>query len=140
MVVLLLKIKEKFWQTYNPLQDDNSSQITLTFKRNLEQHYRDLRAGKVDTQYRVQDYARSQHLHPSYFSTVIKTRTGKSVNNWIAEKIIAEAQAFLSRSPISIQEVATQLGFKEPGHFSRFFKKHTGMSPSTFRDTLADKT
>ena len=140
MVVLLLKIKEKFWQTYNPLQDDNSSQITLTFKRNLEQHYRDLRAGKVDTQYRVQDYARSQYLHPSYFSTVIKTRTGKSVNNWIAEKIIAEAQAFLSRSPISIQEVATQLGFKEPGHFSRFFKKHTGMSPSTFRDTLADKT
>ena len=137
MVVLLLKIKEKFWHTYDPLKEsDSGSQIVLTFKRNLEKHFRDLSAGNIDTLYQVQDYAEVQHLHPSYLSTVIKSKTGKSVNNWIAEKIIAEAQAILSLSSISIQEVAYQLGYKEPGHFSRFFKKHTGMSPSSFRQNL----
>ena len=137
MVVLLLKIKERFWQTYDPLNEsDSSSQIVLTFKRNLEQHFRDLSAGNLDSLYQVQDYAQAQYLHPSYLSTVIKSKTGKSVNNWIAEKVIAESQAILSRSPVAIQEVASQLGFKEPGHFSRFFKKHTGISPSAFRENL----
>lgn len=134
MVVLLLKIKERFWQTYNPLNElDSGSQIVITFKRNLEQHFRDLTAGNIDTLYQVKDYAEAQYLHPSYLSTVIKSKTGKSVNNWIAEKVIAEAQAILSRSRLSVQEVAYQLGYKEPGHFSRFFKKHTGISPSAFR-------
>ncbi|MGL5942242.1 MAG: helix-turn-helix domain-containing protein [Waterburya sp.] len=137
MVVLLLKIKERFWQTYNSLNEfDSSSQIVLDFKRNLEKHFRSLQTGDVDTLYQVKDYAEVQSLHPSYLSTVIKRKTGKSVNNWIAEKVIAEAQAILSRSPISVQEVASQLGFKEPGHFSRFFKKHTGTSPSSFRENL----
>lgn len=137
MVVLLLKIKERFWNRYNPLQEsDNGSTIVVTFKHNLEKHFRNLQTGDADTLYQVQDYAEAQHLHPSYLSTVIKTKTGKSVNNWIAEKVIAEAQAILSRSPVSVQEVAYQLGFKEPGHFSRFFKKHTGTSPSSFRENL----
>ena len=134
MVVLLLKIKERFWQRYNPLNEsDSGSQIVITFKRNLEQHFRDLTAGNIDTLYQVKDYAEAQYLHPSYLGTVIKSKTGKSVNNWIAEKVIAEAQAILSRSHLSVQEVAYQLGYKEPGHFSRFFKKHTGVSPSAFR-------
>lgn len=137
MVVVLLKIKERFWQRYDPLHEsDSSSTIVVTFKHNLEKHFRNLQTGDADTLYQVQDYAEAQHLHPSYLSTVIKTKTGKSVNNWIAEKVIAEAQAMLSRYPVSIQEVAYQLGFKEPGHFSRFFKKHTGKNPSSFRENL----
>lgn len=110
MVVLLLKIKETFWKTYNPLNEsaDSSSQIVMTFKRNLEAHFRDLVAGKIGNSYQVQDYAEAQFLHPSYLSTVIKSKTGKSVNTWIAEKTVAEAQAILRRSRASVQEVAYQ--------------------------------
>ncbi|MCC5668798.1 AraC family transcriptional regulator [Nostoc sp. CHAB 5784] len=136
-VVLLLKIKEWFWKAYNPLTEaSTSSNITLTFQRNLEAHFRDLLTGKCDRLFQVQDYAQAQYLHPNYFSTVIKYKTGKSVNSWIAEKIIAEAKAMLARSSESVQEIATRLGFKDAGHFSRFFKKHTELSPLSFRQSL----
>lgn len=137
MVVLLLKIKERFWKTYDPLTEaSTSSDITLTFKRNLEAHFRDLLAGKCDRMNQVQDYAQAQYLHPSYFSTVIKYKTGKSVNCWIAQKTIAESKAMLARSSQSVQEIAFRLGFKDAAHFSRFFKKHTKLSPLSFRQSL----
>ncbi|MDB9527580.1 AraC family transcriptional regulator [Oscillatoria sp. CS-180] len=133
-VVLLLRIKEWFWKGYDPLNEsDTGSAIALTFKRNLENHFRDLLDGKCDRSFQVQDYADAQYLHPSYFSTVIKRKTGKPVNTWIAEKTIAEAQALLSRSSQPVQEIAFRLGFKDAAHFSRFFKKHAQCSPSQFR-------
>jgi AraC family transcriptional regulator, transcriptional activator of pobA len=138
MVVLLLKIKERFWKSYDPLTEAlTSSNITLTFQRNLEAHFRDLLTGKCDRLLQVQDYAQAQYLHPNYFSTVIKYKTGKSVNNWIAEKTIAEAKAMLARSSESVQEIAARLGFKDAGHFSRFFKKHTELSPLSFRQSFS---
>jgi AraC family transcriptional regulator, transcriptional activator of pobA len=138
MVMLLLKIKERFWKVYDPLTKAlTSSNITLTFQRNLEAHFRDLLTGKCDRLLQVQDYAQAQYLHPNYFSTVIKYKTGKSVNSWIAEKTIAEAKAMLARSSASVQEIAARLGFKDAGHFSRFFKKHTKLSPLSFRQSLS---
>ncbi len=139
MIVLLLKIKDFFWADYNPLtESDSDTQIVRTFKQNLEAHYRALTTGLEEALYQVQDYAAAQHLHPNYFSTIIKRKTGKTVNTWITEKTIAEAQALLARSPQPVQQIAYQLGFKDAPHFSRFFKKQTGLSPSDFRQQLQD--
>ncbi len=130
-VVLLLRIKECFWKVYDPLHEsDSGSAIAQTFKRNLEAHFRDLGAGRCDRLYQVQDYAEAQYLNASYFSTVIKRKTGKSVKQWIMEKTAAEAQALLSRSSLSIQVIASRLGFQDAAHFSRFFKKQVGRSQS----------
>lgn len=132
--IILLKIKELFWNAYDPLDEAGSgSQIVAAFKRNLEAHVRDLAAGRAESLGQVQDFARLQQLHPNYFSTVIKRKTGKPVQAWIAEKLVAEAQALLARSPLAVQEIAALLAFKESGHFARFFKKHTGLTPSAFR-------
>ena len=133
-VVLLLKIKEYFWKDYNPIYEGNrSSQIVKTFKRTLEQHYRDLSSGKVHQVNRLQDYADEQNLHPNYLSNVIKSKTGKSISTWIAEKTIAEAKSLLQNSSTSIKEIAYLLGFSEANHFSNYFKKYTDTSPVLYR-------
>lgn len=134
MVTLLLKIKEYFFQDYNPIYEGNrSSQIVKTFKRNLEQHFRDLISGKTDITMRVQDYADKQFLHVNYLSSVISSKTGKSVSAWIADKTIAEAKVMLQHPGVSIKEIAGKLGFLEASHFSNYFKKHTGSSPGEYR-------
>lgn len=133
-VVLLLKIKEYFWKDYNPIYEGNrSSQIVKTFRRMLEQHYRNLSSGKAHQVFRVQDYADELNLHPNYLSNVIKSKTGKPIGTWIAEKTIAEAKALLQNSSTSIKEIAFLLGFSEASHFSNYFKKYTDISPVLYR-------
>ncbi|MBS1659917.1 MAG: AraC family transcriptional regulator [Bacteroidetes bacterium] len=133
-VVLLLKIKEYFWQDYNPISEGNrSSQIVKSFKKDLEAHYRDLINGKVENVFRAHDYADLQSLHPSYLNNVIKSKTGKPVSAWISEKTIAEAKSLLQHSTSSIKEIAYLLGFGESTHFSNYFKKHTELSPADYR-------
>ncbi|MBB2147660.1 helix-turn-helix domain-containing protein [Pedobacter gandavensis] len=133
-VALLLKIKEYFWQDYNPIQEGSrNSSIVKAFKQNLEAHYRALGSTKENVLLRVQDYADLQHLHANYLSTVIKTKTGKTVSTWIAEKTIGEAKSLLKNSKDSIKEISFLLGFAEPGHFSSYFKKHTQLTPIAYR-------
>lgn len=134
MVALLLKVKEYFFQGYNPIYEGNrSSQIVRTFKRNLEQHFRELVKGSAGVPLRVQDYADMQSLHVNYLSSVISNKTGKSISTWIADKTVAEAKVMLQDPTHSIKEIAGRLGFLEAPHFSNYFKKHTALSPAEYR-------
>ena len=132
---LLLKIKERFWQNYDPTQEsDRGSNIVNEFRRELEHTYRNL--DTLEHLPNVGDYAGRQHLHPNYFSTVIKSKTGKSVHTWIAEKTLAEARTMLNNPKWSIKEIAFHLKFSEPTHFSKFFKKHSQVTPNAYRKSI----
>ena len=133
-VVVLLKLKQHFWASYHPLEEGNrNSQIVRTFKQHLEEHYLDLIRGKIEKPFHVKDYAAAQSLSTSYFNQVIKSKTGKPASAWIAEKSIGQAKALLKNSTLLIKEIAYQLGYQELAHFSNFFRKHTGLSPSSYR-------
>ena len=133
-MIMLIKIREYFWNDYDPITEGTrSSQIVKNFKRMLETHYRNLRKGLTDKVFRIQEYADALHLHPNYLNTVIKSKTGKPVGAWITQKTIAEAKSLLSNSDISIKEIAWRLGFAEAPHFSNYFKKYTNTSPVLYR-------
>lgn len=140
VIALLLKIKEYFFQDYNPIYEGNrSSQIVKNFKLNIERHFRDLISGKVNTQLRVQDYADLQALHVNYLSSVISSKTGKTISSWIADKTTTEAKVMLQDEGRSIKEIAARLGFLEAPHFSNYFKKHTSISPAEYRKQYFNK-
>ena len=114
-------------------EGDRSSQIVKTFKQLLETHYLELTKGQLNHMYQVKDYAKEQNLHPNYLSHVIKSKTGKSVNNWISEKTISTAKSLLKNTSLTSKEIAYKMGFSEPTHFSSYFKKHTGITPGNYR-------
>lgn len=133
-VVILLKLKELFWNTYEPLAEgDRSSQIVKTFKQTLEKHYRELAESTSLQQFKAKDYAEILNIHPTYLSTVIKSKTGKTVSHWITEKTLGQAKALLTNSTASVKEISYKLGFLETAHFSNFFKKNAGINPSEYR-------
>lgn len=138
-VVILLKLKELFWSDYRPrIEGDRSSLIVKGFKQLLEKHYRDLVEGKAQRQFKAKNYANELNIHPSYLSAVIKSKTGKSVSQWITEKTLNQAKALLTHSNASVKEVGYQLGFSELAHFSNFFKKNTGVTPTDFKSGISN--
>jgi AraC-like DNA-binding protein len=77
--------------------------------------------------------AEQLHLSPNYFGDLIKKETGKSAQEYIHTKIIDVAKERIFNIDKSISEVAYDLGFKYPQHFTRFFKQKTGISPNVYR-------
>lgn len=82
---------------------------------------------------RVDFYAEQLYLSPKHFSTVIKKVSGKTAGQWIDEYVVLEAKTLLKYSSMSIQEVAYYMNFPNPSFFGKYFKHHTGLSPSEYK-------
>lgn len=70
-----------------------------------------------------------------YFGELVKTETGKTAKDFINDRLLRVAKQLLSDSTVSIGVVSRRLGFEYPQHFVRFFKAHTGKTPSQYRKT-----
>ena len=81
----------------------------------------------------VQYFAEQLHLSANYFGDLIKKETGKSAQEYIQLKIIDMSKDKLYKRDKSVNEIAYELGFKYPQHFSRMFKKIVGQSPKDYR-------
>ena len=78
-------------------------------------------------------FAEELHFSPNYFGDLIKKETGKSALEYIQTKLIEEAKERVFDVNKSVSEIAYELGFKYPQHFSRLFKQKVGHSPNEFR-------
>lgn len=83
----------------------------------------------------AQQYAEELCVSPGYLASVIKRRTGKTVSEWIAGYVILEAKALLQSGDLSIQQISHRLNFPNQSFFGKYFKKHTGITPSGYRLT-----
>jgi AraC family transcriptional regulator, transcriptional activator of pobA len=73
------------------------------------------------------------NLSANYFGDLIKKETGRSANDYIHLKIMDVAKEKIFDTQRSVSEIAYQLGFKYPQHFTRFFKQQTGQTPNEYR-------
>lgn len=74
-------------------------------------------------------------LSPNYFGDLIKKETGNTALNYIQTKLIDEAKSKIFDHSMTINDVATALGFKYQQHFTRLFKQKTGVTPNEYRNS-----
>lgn len=74
------------------------------------------------------------HLSPNYFGDLVKKETGTSAQEHIQSKLIEIAKERIFDPEASVSQIAYDLGFSYPQHFSRLFKRKVGQSPNAFRN------
>ncbi len=99
--------------------------ILKKFKELVEEHF--------TKKHNLTFYARELNISPDYLNRTIKALIGKTAKAYIQSRIILEAKRRLYFTHDPVKEIAYTLGFREPAHFSSFFKTHTRHAPSRFR-------
>ncbi|HEY4334924.1 MAG TPA: helix-turn-helix domain-containing protein [Puia sp.] len=80
-----------------------------------------------------QDFAETLAVHTNYLNRAVKEVTGKPTSLHLSERIAAEAKALLLYTDWSVADIAYSLGFEYPTYFNNFFKRITGVTPSSLR-------
>jgi AraC-like DNA-binding protein len=84
----------------------------------------------------VSFFATELNLSAKYFGDLIKKETGKTAQEYIQAKLIDAAKEKIFDQDKTVSEIAYELGFKYPQHFSRLFKQQVGSTPNEFRSSL----
>ena len=93
--------------------------------------------GFIEDRYRervsLKDVARAVSLSPGHLTTVVRRKTGRTVQEWIAERRMVEARRLLVETDLSVEEVAQKVGYGDTGYFVRSFRRTHGATPLGWR-------
>lgn len=81
-------------------------------------------------------FANKSCLTPGYFGQLVKTETKRTARDFINDRLLVTAKEYLNDDLLTVNQISTKLGFEYPQHFVRFFKQHTGKTPSEYRNTV----
>lgn len=131
-IELFLNYCERFYDRQFITRDTANKGIVEKFEELLNSYFSSDKPQIIGLP-SVAYYANELNLSANYFGDLIKKETGKSAQEYIQNKIIDAAKNKIFNSNKTINEVAYELGFKYPQHFTRFFKQHVGSTPNKYR-------
>lgn len=123
-LALLFECKGVF-EAHQRAPSESRPGLALRFQRLLEQDYL--------TRQTVREYADLLHVTPNHLSAVVSSELGRTAHALIAQRIGLEAKRLLRYTDLSVAEVSDYLGFAEPTHFTRFFRRLVTASPLEYR-------
>ena len=126
-LILALSSKIKTSSSKSTDLDSNRHPI-FKFKALLERHFNEERQPSF--------YADQLGISTNAFSKKCREYFYRSPSEMIAERVILEAKKLIHLSYRNMKEISTTLNFADENYFSRYFKKHTGVSPTIFRETV----
>ena len=100
----------------------------------LLRNFKKLVENKYQSWHKVREYAEEIHISAKHLSQTVKNLTGKSAKEVIQDRLVLEAKRLLLHTGLTVKEVGYAIGFQEPLHFSGFFKKQAGISPTEYRE------
>lgn len=78
-------------------------------------------------------YAGELNITAKYLSDSVKTVSGRTAGNWIIVFVVTEIKSMLRNTDLNIKEIAEELHFPSQSFLGKFFRKHTGLTPSEYR-------
>ncbi len=117
-----------FCRKYNGAQE-------LQFKRRnvITSGFLHLLQNNIKRERSLQFYARQLTVTADYLARVVKQVTGNTASQLIDNAVIIEAKLLLANPSLSIAQVAQHMAFSDQSVFGRFFRQHTGITPSRYR-------
>lgn len=106
----------------------HKEQIAFKFSMLVIEHHK--------TSREVAFYAAKLCISPKYLTMIMQEVNGQSARDCIAEYIILEMKALLRDSNLDIKDLVRKTGFPNQSSLSSFFRRHTGMSPSEYRESI----
>ena len=128
LIALFVQIS-RIHQSLHTTQDHLRSSASLKiekFRNLLDEHCRERMS--------VEDYSQVLGITSGQLTRICKKFLGLSAIEAINARTIHEAQRELIYSTLSIKQISAELGFDDEGYFGRFFKKHTQLKPTEFRE------
>lgn len=132
MLRILLKLiilkSTRIWKQQHQLADSSQHadvQFLRRFSKLVEQHYK--------THHTVADYAQLLFVTPKNLSKKIGLLSKSTPNDIIKDRIILESKRLLAHTAMTVKEIAYSLHYEDDAYFVRFFTKHTGLTPVSFR-------
>ncbi|KAA6324899.1 Arabinose operon regulatory protein [termite gut metagenome] len=119
------KNKEVIYETIGHKEEIAQNFIRLVFEYCKENH-------------EVSFYAEKLCMTSGNLSRILKTISGKTAIKWIGDTLLVEAKILLQKPNINVQQVADGLHFGDQSSFSKFFKKHTGQTPTEFKNKVQE--
>lgn len=104
---------------------DGQVGIVTQIKKYLNDHYKE----KIS----LQDISDDLHIATSHMCAVFKKKTGKTIIDYLSQIRIYKAMDLLKKNNILVSDICYEVGYTDPGYFSKAFKKYIGISPSEYR-------
>lgn len=104
------------------------AQLFLQFKNLVEDNYRETRNAK--------DYAEIMSISPKHLNKVVQSFALNTAKYFIDKYVILETKRAILITDKSLKEIAYEVGFDEVTNFTKFFKKHTNMTPKEYKASL----
>ncbi len=127
-----------YWDLYVNYKKDpeNQKSFRLSHKESIAFKFSMLVIEHHKKYREVAFYADKLCISPKYLTMIMLEIKGQSARDCIAEYIILEMKAMLRNAELEIKDVVRETGFPNQSTLSSFFRRHTGMSPSEYRESI----
>ena len=132
--ILLTDMADMMWKMYGSGMPSHHTDMRRS--DSIMKGFADLLSEYAKTETSVEFYAEKLCISKQYLSLIVKEKTQVSVGKIISIVRVEEASRLLRDPELTLQQIAEELSFSDQSSFGKFFRKHSGMTPMKYRQSL----